>query len=1495
MSLINISFADNGATTQTFVICYSPSLITSNGFFQGDNPLDFALPLFILQLATIVLMIRVFVYLLKPFRQPRVIAEIFGGVILGPSVLGRIEEFSDRLFPIRSIMVLETMANIGLLYYLFLVGLEMDLSIIRRTGKKSLVVAVAGMALPFLVAAAASSKLMPPHMHHKGREEMLDKTIFILFFGVAISVTAFPVLARILAELKLLGTDLGKIAMSSAIVNDMLAWILLGMGIALAECRNVAEHGKEHKNTDIPLYWVVILSTAFVGFCIFVLRPGIGWLIRRTPEGEAVSDFHTCLILTGVMLCGFITDSIGTHSIFGAFMFGLVIPNGPLGSNMIEKLEDFVSGLLLPLFFAISGLRTNVSSMTYSADWIWTLIILILCSLAKIGATFLTAVFYEMPTRDGFALGLLMNTKGLIEMIVLNVGRDQKRRTIQKSKPDAELRLLACIHNPRNVPTAISLLDISHPNKKSPIYVYALQLVELTGRASAMLIVHNTRKSGRPAVNRTQAQSDQIVTAFEIYEQHAAFVSVQPLTAISPYSTMHEDICNLAEEKRVSMIVVPFHKQQTIDGEMEAPNPAFRTVNQNVLANAPCSVGILVDRGLGASARTTNPHGAHHIVVIFFSGPDDREALAYALRMSDSPHVSLTVLRFIPGDDAKGWFKRHENDSSADSGTLGVVTDKEKERQMDEDSISDFILRTRDNDSVVYTESVTNNGEETVSTIRSMDNIHDLYIVGRGQGMITPLTAGLTDWSECPELGAIGDLLASADFSLAVSVLVVQQYVGMGIQGDGVATPDSPAQQQPDQQFDQLIKVTSSGIHQGDNPLNFALPLFILQLVLVVFVTRLFIVLLKPFRQPRIIADILGGIVLGPSGIGGILWAGTRLYPIRSIMVLETMANVGLLYYLFLVGLEMDLSVVKRTGKKSLVVALAGMGLPFLIAGASSYKILHGSGRHMTKDDYLRTGTFILFFGAALSVTAFTVLARVLAELKLLTTELVYVVLVSVVFVGLCIYVIRPGIEWIIRRTPEGESAKKLEDLVSGLLLPLFFTVSGLRINFRSITYSSQSAWLLLFIIVCSLAKIGATFLASLYFEMPTSEAIALGLLMNIKGLNEIIVLNLVYSPGGRFVPNKRRTIQKSKPDAELRLLACIHNPRNVPTITRLLDITYQRKRSPIYVFVLQLTELTGRASAMHIVHNTRKSGRPAMNRTQARSNQIVNAFENYEQNAEFVAVQPLTAMSPYSTMHEDICNLAEVKRVSIVILPFHKQQTIDGGMEEPNPAFRTINQNVLANAPCSVGILVDRGLGASARATNSNGGNNISVLFFGGPDDREGLAYALRMSGNPSVSLTVHRFIPGEEARGWSRRHDGDSTDNDMLSVVTDNERERQLDEDSISDFRMKTSNNESVVYKEIVTNNGEETVSAIRSMDHVHDLYIVGRGQGTPSPLTDGLTDWSECPELGAIGDILASADFALSVSVLVVQQYVGMGLQGDGVSSTDSPAALQPDQKF
>ncbi|XP_041005561.1 cation/H(+) antiporter 15-like [Juglans microcarpa x Juglans regia] len=793
------------------IVCYAPTMITTNGVWQGDNPLDFSLPLFILQLTLVVVTTRILVFLLKPLRQPRVVSEILGGVILGPSVLGRNTKFANAIFPLRSVMVLETMANVGLLYFLFLVGVEMDITVVRRTGRRAMLVAVAGMVLPFLIGAAFSFVL-----DQKGQS--MTQGTFILFLGVALSVTAFPVLARILAELKLINTELGRIALSSALINDMCAWVLLALAIALSE----------NQSTSLASLWVILSSVAFVAFCIFVVRPAIEWIIRRTPEGENFSDFYICLILTGVMISGFITDAIGTHSVFGAFVFGLVIPNGPLGITLIEKLEDFVSGLLLPLFFAISGLKTNISAIKEASTWGILMLVIALACVGKIAGTVLVSMFYQMPIREGITLGLLMNAKGLVEMIVLNVGKDQevlddesfaimvtvavvmtavitpivttiyrparkllpyKRRTIQSSKPDGELRVLVCIHTPRNVPTIINLLEASYPSKKSPICVYVVHLVELTGRASAMLIVHNTRKFGRPALNRTQAQSEHIINAFENYEQHAGCVSVQPLTAISPYSTMHEDICNLAEDKRVAFIIIPFHKQQTVDGGMEATNPAFRTVNQNVLANAPCSVGVLVDRGLNGSTRLTANQVSHNVAVLFFGGPDDREALSYAWRMSEHQGITLTVVRFIHGEDVDGHAASQLEGGG--SGMLTVETEDEREKQLDEALVNDFGLKNMNDETIVYTEKVVSNGEETVAVIRSMDNAHDLFIVGRGQGIISPLTAGLTDWSECPELGAIGDLLASADFASTVSVLVVQQYVGMGPQGEGLGTPDS--------------------------------------------------------------------------------------------------------------------------------------------------------------------------------------------------------------------------------------------------------------------------------------------------------------------------------------------------------------------------------------------------------------------------------------------------------------------------------------------------------------------------------------------------------------------------------------------------------------------------------------------------------------------------------------------------------------------------------
>ncbi|KAK3017651.1 hypothetical protein RJ639_003268 [Escallonia herrerae] len=811
MSNTSAAYVANNET----IVCYAPQMVTSKGIWLGDKPLKFSLPVFILQLLLIVATSRLLHFFLKPFRQPRVVSEVLGGFILGPSVLGR-SKFGEIVFPLRSVMVLDTMANVGLLYFLFLIGVEMDISIILHIGRKALAIALAGMLFPFIISVSSSFII------HK-ELTTIERSSYILFLAVALSVTAFPVLVRILAELKLLKMEIGRLAMSAALISDLCGWFILAFAIALSD----------KETFEWTSIWVLLSSTLFVIFCIFMVQPAVKWLIRQTPEGDTFNEFSICVILSGVMISGFITEAIGIHAVFGAIIYGLVIPNGPLGITLIEKLEDFVTGILLPLFFASTGLKTKISIVVGVYNWALLILVIFLACAGKVVGTLLVALFYKMPLREAVTLGFLMNTKGLIEMIVLNLAKKQnvlderlftimviaavamtgmitpivtiiyrpartsvpyKWRAIQSTKPDAELRVLVCIHSPRNVPTIINLLEASHPTKNSPLCIYVLHLVELTGRASAMLIVQGTQESGRPAVRPMQAQSKHVIKSFKNFMQHNSCVSVHPLTAISHYSTMHQDICNMAEDKRVTFIVIPFHKQQMVDGEMASMNPAFRILNQNVLANAPCSVGILVDRGLSGSTDLAVNQLSHHIAVLFFGGPDDREALSYASRMAEHPGNSLCVVRFLPGENSAK-LKTEPSLAPTNPKTLKEQTDSRHEKLLDNDLIKDFRIKAKNDESLVYIERLVNNGEETVEALRSVDDIHDLFIVGRGQGIFSHLTAGLTDWSECPELGAIGDLLASSDFSAKVSVLVVQQYTASGVQEEETGVSDSPSQQ----------------------------------------------------------------------------------------------------------------------------------------------------------------------------------------------------------------------------------------------------------------------------------------------------------------------------------------------------------------------------------------------------------------------------------------------------------------------------------------------------------------------------------------------------------------------------------------------------------------------------------------------------------------------------------------------------------------------------
>ncbi|WOL16718.1 cation/H(+) antiporter 19-like [Canna indica] len=785
--------ATNAASEATASQAYpAPMKATSNGSWQGDNPLDYAVPLAILQICLVIALTRTLAFVLGPLRQPRVIAEIIGGILLGPSALGRSERFLNTVFPKQSLTVLDTLANIGLIFFLFLVGLELDLRSIGRTGKQALAIAIAGILLPFVMGIGTSVALR--HTIAKG----VPIAPFLVFMGVALSITAFPVLARILAELKLLTTDVGRMAMSAAAVNDIAAWILLALAIALSG-----------SGSPIISLWVLLSGVGFVAFVALFIRRILDFMARRSPEGEPVKETYICVTLATVLAAGFVTDAIGIHALFGAFIVGVFVPkDGPFAGVLIEKLEDLISGLFLPLYFVSSGLKTNVATIHGSESWGLLLLVICTACLGKIGGTVIVALLLKVPMREACALGFLMNTKGLVELIVLNIGKDRKvlndetfailvlmallttfittptvmaiykparrstpykHRTITRNDTESELRVLACFHGSRNIPTMINLIESSRGTRRCGITVYAMHLMELSERSSAISMVHKARRNGLPFWNwrgDSKNGGDRLIVAFQAYQQ-LSNVSVRPMTAISDLETMHEDIITSAQQKRAAFILLPFHKQQQIDGSMETMGHAYHLVNQRVLRRAPCSVGILVDRGLGGAVQVVASEVSYTVAVLFFGGRDDREALAYATRMAEHPGIQLIVKRFViqPG-------------SSGGSASIRMDAD---EITADEACVADFRAKVLpSNDSIKYEDKVVGSKADVISAIKAIGRCN-LFLVGQA-----PPAMWLTERSDCPELGPVGSYLASSEFSASTSsVLVIKQH-------DPKANPPEP-------------------------------------------------------------------------------------------------------------------------------------------------------------------------------------------------------------------------------------------------------------------------------------------------------------------------------------------------------------------------------------------------------------------------------------------------------------------------------------------------------------------------------------------------------------------------------------------------------------------------------------------------------------------------------------------------------------------------------
>lgn len=362
-------------------------------------------------------------------------------------------------------------------------------------------------------------------------------------------------------------------------------------------------------------------------------------------------------------------------------------------------------------------------------------------------------------------------------------------------------------------------------------------------------------------------------------------------------------------------------------------------------------------------------------------------------------------------------------------------------------------------------------------------------------------------------------------------------------------------------------------------------------------------------------------------------------------------------------------------------------------------------------------------------------------------------------------------------------------------------------------------------------------------------------------------LIKYLYDPSKQFSATKRSTIQHLKRESEVRIMACIHTHDNIPTMVNVLEVSNATEENPVAVIALILVELVGRTTPVLIAHHPEDNLHRSIGSSTSKSSHIIKALRQYaECNEGRASLQPFTSISNYLTMHDDIVRVAFDKRAHIVIMPFHKQYAIDGDIGSVNRAHQSLNINVLENAPCSVGILIDRGtLGRSVSVLTSRIMFHVAVIFIGGADDAEALAYGSRMASHPSVDLTVARFLLfGEE-----------------------NCKERKWDTDLLEEHRRANAGNERFVVVEEVVKDGAKLSSVIKSMVDCFDLMLVGMHH-QDSPLLSGLGEWSECPELGIVGDMLSSQDFQCSLSVLVVQQQ---RLAGKPISRTAKPVDKEP----
>jgi len=530
--------------------------------------------------------------MMNKIGQPTVIGEIIAGIFLGPSLLGLFfPQFSNFLFPTESLVNLQFLSQIGLILFMFIVGMELDVGILKRSAKDAIVVSHASIIFPYFLGV-----LLAYFLYQNFAPDTISFTAFALFIGIALSITAFPVLARIIQEKDLTKDHLGTLAITCAAVDDVTAWSLLAVVIAIVKAGDITAS-----------LLTIFFSVVYVMFMIFVVKRLLNKIAQTHFTRETVNKPILAILFGILLLSSYMTEVIGIHALFGAFMAGVIIPaNQSFRRVLAEKIEDFSLVFLLPLFFVFTGLRTQIGSLNNPNLWVVCIIIIAVAIIGKFLGSAFAARFVGQSWRDSLVLGALMNTRGLMELVVLNIGYDLGVLTPEVF---TMLVLMALITTFMTGPS-ITFIDFV-TKRRERLKLASLSTNEdkilisfgppLAGNqllilANQMVGKHND-KANITALHLTPS-SDISLQEAEIFEEEgfkpirelAKKLGIKIETKYRATNEVSNEIVNIANEESYSMLLVGSSKALFSRDETGGKI-------KNFFDDCNCSVGVLVDKG----------------------------------------------------------------------------------------------------------------------------------------------------------------------------------------------------------------------------------------------------------------------------------------------------------------------------------------------------------------------------------------------------------------------------------------------------------------------------------------------------------------------------------------------------------------------------------------------------------------------------------------------------------------------------------------------------------------------------------------------------------------------------------------------------------------------------------------------------------------------------------------------------------------------------------